>query len=363
MISKCLFTGRDFVAMIEAVTKFPSVGQFVGAEFVHLAINDGYAVACTFGVVQSRGRVPAAGVLKLVGVDRRVIDSVAALCRGTANVKVYVVDKEIVFLTRGRKTKTAIAHGEHFKVPGVKDATEIKVTHSVTEKLVYLSDVAFNDSSRAELCCVMLTGKGEAVAFSQGTVAVLEAPKVKAGHVAVPLPLAKVVTVGDRLFIGPRQTVLKSGKAATYVMPSPVKAQKDFPFAVVEKLRSEARNKSAVFDGRKLAEAIKECSLCLAGLARTEVIVRLMPSIEGKLQLWAKNGKAQFSTSLPAKVAAVSGEYAAPLNNLMHVAPFMSGKVTLSRGELGDMFLDVGDGWILFPGVVPVKRRKKKKKE
>jgi len=350
--------GKHFKALIKAVTRFPSVGNFAGADLVNLQVVDGKATATTFGIVLARARVPAAGVMSLVGIERRAIESYCAYISEKSSVTIKTDGGKFVAKSGERETTLAMdqkvaAH----KLPRIKDLPQIEITEDIAARATYLADVAYNDTSRAELCCVMLAEGGMAIAVDQTTFAVLTVA-TKAANVPIPLPLAKQLQAGDVLYLGERETVLVSG-IGTYSMPSPVKALKDFPLALVKKLGEAKREKAAVVDGKLLAEAIGECGGVVGSLARTETIITISTSSEKRLHFAATNGGAEYKTSMPA--LSVKGEFVfrLPLDGVIRALPFMADKVTMSQSEHGDLYLDIGSGWCLFPGWQDPKKRKK----
>jgi hypothetical protein len=356
-MTKVMFAGKDFKAMVAAVTRFPELGNFAGADLIHLEVSEGKATACTFGIVLARARVDAEGKLPLTGLVRRNIEGFASVCSEAAKVTLAKVDSQIVLTVKGREGIVAISDGKAFKAPQLKSMSHVPVTKELASRLNYLSDVALNDSSRADLCCVMLTPDRQAIACNQKTVASMKTMGKLAENVAVPLALSKIAADGDVLYAGAKETVLKSD-IATYSMPSPVRAQKEYPLGVVRELAKQAKEEVLAVDGQKFATAILECATCLGQLARTEVIVDMVIK-DHKLAVSSTNGGMRFTATIPVlSTEPADAEFRAPLEGLQHVVPFMGEKVVFSRGKHSDLFLGVGRGWVLFPAWQS-KRKKK----
>lgn len=348
-MEKTKILARDFKALIAAVCKHPSLGAFAGSDLVNFQVVNGQATAKTFGVVAARAAVSAEGLMSLIGIDRRAIEEYAKLCGEKSTLEISRDGNEIKFVCRERKLQLVVdTKVAPVKTPGTKNLPKIAISKAVAERVAYLADVAFNDSSRAELCCVMLTTDSLAIAVDQKTFAVLNIPGILANNLAVPLPLAKPLQDGDTLYIGERETIVRSG-IGVYSMPSPVKAQKDFPLELIKKVGSMKREKAAVCEGEKLGNALNECAACVGGLSRTEVIVHLK-SRGDSLSLTTTNGGAVFETAIP--LLSCKGEFTfrVPLDSMRLTVPFFSKKVTLEQSERGDLFANVGNGWCLYPG-------------
>lgn len=350
--------GKDFKALISSVSKFPTVGSFAGSELVNLQAADGKLTATAFGIVLSRGRVSAEGTLKLVGAGERELSSFAGICPDLAKVSISIVDKQIVLKCKQNEVKMPLVDGQAHKMPSVKDLRGITITKSIAQRVGYLSDIAFNDSSRADLCCVMATGAGEAMAMNQKTLAVLKTSPSHSGNVAIPVPLAKAIAVDDVLYIGAKETIVKSG-IALHSMPSPVKAQKEFPLAQIKQFGKMEREETLVVDGPKMAEAVAACASVLTGSTRAEIVV-VLRTVKDKLELSARAGGAEFRTLVPTIKMFTEAEFRVPLEGLAHVALFMGKKIVMSRARHGELFLSVPDGWVMFPSWEVKKKDKKK---
>jgi hypothetical protein len=261
--------------------------------------------------------------------------------------------------SRNREISTPILEGQRHKVAQLKDIEGLRISKEVASRVVYLSELAFSDSSRAELCCVMLSN-GQVMAANQNTIGLLKVSG-GAGSVAIPLTLAKILSPGDMLYAGTRETVVKSN-GVVYTMPSPVKAQKEFPIAQIRQYGKQAREEIAFCLGSKLGEVVAECNTCLGSLARTAIRPRLSLN-EDKLELTATNSGVKFRAVLPLLGTATKTQvFHVPLESIVHVAAFMGKKVSLAAGKHGELFLGVGDGFVMFPSWAENKKEKKEKK-
>lgn len=348
--------GKDFKALISAVTKFPTVGAFAGSELINLSAVDGKLTATTFGIVLSRAKVPVDGTLPLIAVNERELGDFAGICPDLAKIEISVGKTEVTVRFKNRELTTATMQGRTFKMPVTKEIPGVTITKPIAARVSYLADIAFNDSSRADLCCVMLTTAGQVIAMNQKTLAVLQASPVKRGNVAVPVPLAKTLAVGDVLYVGAKETALRSG-IALYSMPSPVKAQKEFPLATIKQYAKLERTEVAVCEATKLATAINECAACLGQASRSEIVVTLSIA-NGKAELSAKAGGAKFRTVFSMLGKTGEASFRVPLEGIVHVAAFMGNKVTLSAGLHSELFMGVADGWVLFSGWEEKKKKK-----
>jgi hypothetical protein len=344
-MEKIILAGSTFKQLVTALCKFPAVGNFVGADQLHVEAHSGKLTAMSVGAVLARTRVDCEGELALVGIERRAVESFAQIC--TDSKVVIAVEGEITLTSRGREIKIARAEGQKYPVPSLKDQEPIKLTEDVARRMAYLSEVAFGDSSRPELCCVLLAGK-DAIACNQRTVAVFRAGD-KLEKVAVPLLLAKTVVPNDLLYPGSRETVLRSG-ASTYSMSTPVQAQKSYPLDAIRALGKGARKAVLTVAGEKLAAAIQECSTCIGGLSKTETVLNLFMQ-DKKLWMASEGGGAHFKTPIP--VLSVTDDavtFRAPLDGMLYIAPFLQGgPVGLAQGSHGDMIMEMESGWVLYP--------------
>src|ERR1700739_2113624 len=97
-------TGKNFRALISAVSKFPTIGSFAGADVINLEVREGRAVATTCGIVLSRARVPADGELKLIGLERRTVEAFAGICPETAKLSIVSNgSKDVLIKFKGRE--------------------------------------------------------------------------------------------------------------------------------------------------------------------------------------------------------------------------------------------------------------------
>lgn len=357
-MNKTTVMGADFKEAVTAVAKFPSVGSFAGSEVISLQAVEGKLTATTFGIVLSRARIDAKGDLALVGIDQRIAGTFASLCPDTAKVVISILSdsKEVYIQCRSRWVKVPMVDGQAFKVPSLKEIPGVKLSKDMASRVAYLAELAFSDSSKAELCCVMLTTSGQAIACNQKAIAVMKTSPVKPNNAAVPVALAKAMTTGDVLYVGARETVLRSG-VAVHTMPSAVKAQKDFPLASIKQFGKIARVEMAACSGQKMSEAVAECLTCLSQIARTEII-GILTIADGKMNIQAKNGGAKFNAEIPLLSAEKDGEFRVALDGISKVSPFMGSKVVLSRGKHGELFLGVESGWVMFPSWIENKKAK-----
>src|ERR1035437_7667400 len=278
MCDRLIVVGADFKALIVAVSRFPTIGSFAGSDTISISAQDGKINASSFGVVLSKARVKADGVLPLVGVDERALTAFAALCPDASKVYLEVVGKELVIKCR-RELTVCLATGTDHKMASTKDMVGLAISEEMVKKVGYLAQLAFSDSSRAELCCVMLNGE-EAISCSPKIVASLKLKGMKGEKIPLPLALAKGLKAGDILYPGMQETILNSG-IGRYSMPSVVKARTDYPLAAVSRLGKEIETKELILDGPKFLNAISECNSVLGSIARTEIVVNFA-CIDGK---------------------------------------------------------------------------------
>lgn len=357
MKQQAVLTGKDFKEVVAAVTKLPSLGNFAGSEQINITVADGKFTASTFGIVLARARVPAEGALSLVATERRIFEAFAPFCADATKVTMRVAGNELITKCR-TEVASSISVGQVYNAPSVKNMAGVKLSAAAAKRIVFLSNVAFSDSSRAELCCVMLTSKGEAIACNQKTVAVLKIAGCKQDiDVAIPLPMAKIMSAGDILYVGKKETVLRSG-IATYSMPSAIKAQKEFPLTAVRSFSKLRQAESGSVVGTKLVNVASECSACLGQAARTEIII-VFTLAGGKMELTAQNGGARFRAPLTMHSAGEDVVFKVPLEGLMQALPFVEDNAAFSRGKNGELFLGVSNGWVMFPSWEEGKKVKK----
>ena len=350
MKNQLVLEGVDFKALVSAVCRFPAIGSVKGADTGSVMATKGRAIATTASILEARAVVPGEGDLFWTAVDRRALESYASICRDSGKVTV-TVDKNMVLSHRKREVTLQVSASVKVEKPVLGEGVEID--KATAEKLAYLSYVAFDDATRIELNCVFLTGT-HAIACDQKTIAKLKVRLPVEGS-AVPLMLAKAIAAGDVLYIG-KQTVLKSG-IATYAMPSLVKAQSSFPLGKIAAYEEDEKTKVGTLVAEKFKMVIEECAAVLSALARTEIVVDL--TLEGEqLSFAAQNAGVVYRMSLALSGASCERRiFRVPLASLVHVAPFMVGKVVLLMGSRSDLFLDLGDGWAFFSAWVPDKKR------
>ena len=353
-MNKLTVPGAVLRGVVSAACKFSSTGGFGGADLLHLEVKGGKLIAAMSTAVFSRVRVDCEGELNLIGIDRRVLESFVSI-GGNKKISIAVDGAKLVLSSRSREAEIPVAEGVKYNAPVLKGLPAIKLSKNLAARIAYLAEIAFGDSSRPELCCVLLDGK-EAMSCNQRTVAVMD---TASSHekIAVPLLLAKQAQEGDILYPGAKETTLRSGPA-TYTMSTPAKAQKDYPLAAVHMLGKQTKQPSITVDGEKLSAAIADCSACLSVLARTETVAHLAV-VNGKLELTASNGGAKFRAMIPAASQSESEDtFTAPLDGFMSVLPFLEGPVGLAIGEHQDTFLVLKSGWVLFPAWNAGKKRK-----
>lgn len=342
--------GKDLKSLIRAVMRFPSVGSFAGSELVSLQVKNGWAIASTFGVILSKARVPAEGELELVAGDERALEPFIGGCSDT--VKVVIEADEKVLKIRGGKRDSTIARckGTDHQLPKLKDVGGVEqftVSKEIAQKVGYLAEVAYSDASKPEICAVMLAGDGRAMAVNQKCIASLKLQNNGVGRVAIPLPLAKILTEGDQVYVSPKETMIRSKGPAWYVMPSPVIAQKSFPVDSVTKFEKVGKEPVLTCRGDLLALAIQDCNACLSGISRTEIVITFESG--NGLELTAENGGTRFHRTVRAAVSK-QATMKVPLEELLHLIPFMQDELQLSVGtKNGETFLSFKDGWAMLP--------------
>ena len=354
------FIGKDFRTLLSEATRFPSVGTYSGSELVTLTVGGGLCVARTMGLAQCWAEVPAEGKLEC-SIDERVIVSFMSLCTESSKVRLTNTGSELILKTRTREVKEAPGAIIHKTKKPATAGDPLSISKSLGDTLRYLSDVAFDSESRQELCCVMLAysspatdmadGIAYALACNQKIVACMRVGRIHQPSIrtAVPLLLAKNVVSGDSLYLGAKDSVLSSG-VSLYSVPSPARAQRDFPLETIFGYGTLARSVSAMCSGDKLGLAVGECNTILA--AKTDVRLRLAVTEEGIL-LRAKSGTTEFKTQVPITKYTAAMDFDAPLDALRPVLPLLTGKnVALSAGPHGELFLSMKSSWVMFPAYV-----------
>ena len=187
-----------------------------------------------------------------------------------------------------------------------------------------------------------------ALACNQKVVACMRVGSIKQSKIrtAVPLLLARSLTKGDRLYSGAKETVMSSG-VSCYSVPSPVRAQKDFPLDTIFGYGKLDRARSAVCSGERLGSAVTECSTVLA--AKTDVRLRRTVTAEG-IGILGRSGTVEYKTRIPVlKEPTAIGEFSAPLDAISPVVPLLTGDVVLAGGPHGELFLSMKSSWVMFP--------------
>jgi hypothetical protein len=343
---QAVVAGKDFRDLTKAIGRFP--GWQV--PIVNVSVSDGKLTATQMGMATAKVVVPAGGRLPWTGVDARVMDGIAALCTDTSKVILTRDESQISLKCLGREEKTAATEARaDVKIPSVKDLTGIEISEEIAPRVAYLAEVAHSDTSRVELCCVMMTATGELIACSPKIIAVMKGQKMSE-NIAVPLMLAKVLITGDVLYLGPKVTIVKTAIAA-YSMAAPVRAQIDFPIGKIVEFGKSKTSDVASMDGGKFVAALEDCKSCLSRLAPVDVIVDLAVS-ESEVQLSAASGPTVFKASIPLTKHKQMGTFRAPMAELVALLPFMADGVRMAKGEKEDLFLRVDAGWIWFPAYV-----------
>lgn len=336
-----------FRSLVGAVTRFPSVGDFGDSGLVWMTASNERLTACAVGIVYSHVVEPCSEAqMPVMGVDRRVLESFVGLCRASS-VSITWTDTTVKFRSGKQDVSTAYKSRDALPVANRAETQPIKVTGALADVTRYLSDVAFADNSRPELCCVMLTGDGNAIAANQKVLGVFQVPKLSADHVAVPLALAKVLQEGDGLSLGTKDVTLMRG-TASYSMSRPLKAQKEFPIDKIVSYGQQKRTKIAVCVGSQLAGKLEDCSTCLSALSKLEVIGEIAIT-GGELVVAGSNGQTRFHASMKTLSSEGDATFRIPMTEIKHALPFMQQNVTLSSGEHGDLLMGLPNGWILFP--------------
>lgn len=342
-MSRAIFASNDFKRLVAALTRFPSVGSFAASELINLTVADGHATATSFGVVMSKMRIRAEGELALVGMDERLVNNFASVCPDNAKV-LLLADKEIKLRCKNKEAIIPITKGQHHKLRPLVDVDYFDVTETIAKRLSYLTNIAFSDASRPELCCVMMDN-GHAMAINQKAAAMLVCPSNV--RVAVPLPLARVMSKGDTLWMGKEETVLKS-QGAYHAMPSPVAAQQNFPVKTILGYDKATYTSIATCKGNVLAQAIIECDTVLGQIARTEVTLEL--NIGEKIELAARSGGARFRTVIAPKSVKEECQLKLPMQEVMSASSFLTDEtVLIGRGKHNEVFFKFKDGFVLFP--------------
>jgi hypothetical protein len=350
MTASVSMTGKEFSALIQGSTKFPSIGLFGGSEMVNLRVAKGYAVCTTLGVVLSRSSLPVQGELPLIAVDERLITPFANQHTEATKVTIDVNDTNIIIRARGRKIEAAYKEGTDQPFPKIT-AEGIEITPSLAERVGYLSNVAFSDLSRPDLCCVMILPDGRAMACNSRAIVVLNC---HAGHkqkIAMPLPLAKALVKGNTIFPGVKETAIKNG-CAKYCMPSPSRALAEFPIEAIDSYAKIESSMVAVFKGSQMARAVTEADACMGALSRLEMVLKLSLA-NGKAAMTTENGSARYQTKMQSlKMVETEHDLNLPMEEMLRISPFLEKEesVTVLLGNKNrEAFLKFKNGWAMFP--------------
>lgn len=343
--------GPAFKQLIDAVSRFPSVGTFVNSDMVTLKMNDGFLEASMFGVVVANAKVKAEGVLAQCATDERTMIPFASTVVKDSVVTMEVADGAVRLRTRGREIMLSTLPGQENLVPKLKGA-KLKISADVATKLNYLSGIAMTDTSKPELCCVMVAD-GKAMACNQKAVAVMDcAIDGHTGKTALPVPLLKALAKGDVIVAG-ESTLLESG-IGRYMMPSPVAAQEKFPIAMIKKYADVQKKKVAACKGEHFSSALDECSACISNVSRTQVVVTITVK-QNKIELAAKNGGVAFRRVIPCN-STVETKLIVPLEEAILASPLFGTKeLHVYNGTNDETILAFADGWVLFPSWTPSK--------
>lgn len=353
-MDKAIVRGGAFKTLISDATRFPSVGPFAGANMLGLKVTDGKLIVRTFGLVLSRGSIASEGVLPAMAVDRRAVEAFASVCAG--DKKVFItVDKEIEF--RCGTTRVTLAKLEYPNIGFPSGSDErLQITSAVAKHLTYLAAIALDDTTRAELACVMMTKDGSMFACNQKAIAVAHGTKLSV-NTPVPLPFARIAQTKNSIVFGKKDTLLKTG-SVVYAMPTVLKAQTGFPLAAVQKLGSMKRKTLLVCSGSEIARAINECCTCLGQLSRTDIALRI--TVTGQTAVVdAQNAGAHFQTKIELAKPVDDATFRIPLMELVHIVPFLEKMVRVRQGEQGEIFIETEGAWVMFPSWTAAKGKKK----
>ncbi len=357
-MSSLTVKASDFKALLSAATRFPIVGGLAGSEMLTLTTSKGSMFASSLGVVLSKSKCPVEGEIPGIAVDERLLSSFAAVC-DDSQVITITVDKEICLHGKHDVTAPLAPPANHRMTPikELKNAVRLDIAADIAKRISYLSALAFSDSSRGELCCVMLLGD-QAMAASQKAVGIFACVS-GVTRTALPLPIARVVKAGDVVYVSPTETILKSG-IGTYAIPSQLQAQQNFPSAAIESMRKSQVSLAFSCAGPLFAAAVADAHKCLSSLSGLEIVL-LFRVTDNVLTITGENGGAKFTTSLPVKAGKYTGEFRLPLNELLGVIAFPAKQLQIAIGEKGEVTLTLDDGWSLFPAFIPTKAKGKKK--
>lgn len=350
---KAQIKASDFKALVDAVSKFPSIGGFSDSDTVNIAVADGVAsVSIVGGVVSSFASIEATGMLPVIGLNDKLINGFANLCAGDSLVTIEVANKEIILRCKHERAVQPFKKGViHLPPDGatVEGVVKLPVTENIAAQMAYLASFAFGDQVQPELYCVYVHPSGHMLSFALSVGGVVKvAIKSKTGS-AIPLPIAKELQKGDVLYAGTRQTVVQSGKSC-YTMPTPVEASAKFPAQMLLNFGKIPRNVIVECSEAALADAARKFSVCLGSLSRDEIVVRATIK-DGRFELFAENAGVRYSTSVRGAVCLVDAVFYLPLNDLSKVMETSGtdAQMTIAIGKANrEVFLVFEHSWIVF---------------
>jgi hypothetical protein len=342
----CTVTGKDFKLLIEAVTRFPSIGT---SGLISLKASDNKITASNTGIVISKATKECNGELPIIGIDEKMLIPLAGVVGDASKVIVTVQEKEISIRSKTREITAPNTAGKDVVLPKLS-ATGLDITDDIASKIRYLSNVAMQDSARPEVNCVMLAGPS-VIAINQKAIAYLVCNNTSKENIAIPLAIAKAIKSGDTLYAQPQDTFVKSG-IGWYAMPSPVKAQQSFPVATIEYLDKSETAPFAVLKGHVLASALLECSSILSALSKVDVVLTMEIS-NSKLQMSAMSGTAKFRRVVATlKVGDDSSKLNLPLEQAKDIGPLIEEEESITVGigkKHNEVFFKFSNGWAMFP--------------
>ena len=325
----------------------PTIGSFAGSEMVMLSADKGKAKVASYGVALSRATIQCEGSIPLCAIEERALQSFAGLCPDDSKVGVTVTDKQVTLRCKKMDLDIPFKAGEVYEVVSTEGTVGLAIGEDVAKKTAYLSQLAFSDSSRPELCCVMLSGK-KIISCSPKAFGVLSSGTDLVDRAPVPIPFAKELKEGDVLYAGKKTTVLVSG-IGTYAIPTQIKALKDFPIAVIEKYGAAKRTSICALSGTKLGGMLTACSTILGGMAKTDVILS-METKEARLHLSAQNGSARFHESIQLKKMDSAVSFSLPMDEMKAAIELLQGDIGLQQGPGGEIFISLSaDEWLMLP--------------
>ena len=287
---------KDFKELVKAVSRFPSIGAFAGSEMIMLSTSKNVLLASSYGVVLSKASTPIEGDLPLLAVDERVLIQFATTCGDDGTVTITTDGKIVLFKHKKKEVKVPFTSGQVHEFPVVDKAKGLHLSSTLAKKINYLSMLAHSDSSRLELCCVMLS-QNRAISCSPKVFANLGTDYTSTENAPIPLPLAKELREGDTLIPGKSHTVLVSG-VGQHCMPALVKARESFPLAVVEKYNAAIKSEICMVSLNRLNKLVGDCDTILSAIAKTEVVL-CFSYAKGRLSLKATNSSTEFTGSVP----------------------------------------------------------------